>query len=415
MGAGAAAMSSLVTGKAIADDMADDIDPADYMPDNQTVVHAGLVWKLNTGANPEKLGGWLRRKMWLSDAGGLYYFSRQHNMPLGRSVLGLRVRELEGKGFKGYFAFEMYPSSKANFLMGGLTPMILATQTDDERKDWMVHLRKFEDDGDELDPLESFKGHGLQQERCRLATDDFTSLRAQARHSIQSFESCLNATSNASRLSSGGPNMFCQTFSAQTLGTAGPIIARRRSMDALVLKRHSWHENDPTSEAKPMPKPRRTIGMPPMVRSNSQDTFYEKKSTIIFMDWDDTLFPTTWVREDVGLNWRLPVSKQLEHDVTSNTIKGLLFKFSEKAGDFIKMACDLMHVVIITLALDPWVSLSATNFTPGAKELLGKCGVKVVYARDHMTEGMRKEYASDDFKSASYEADFWMRVKAAAM
>ena len=41
--------------------------------------------------------------------------------------------------------------------------------------------------------------------------------------------------------------------------------------------------------------------------------------------------------------------------------------------------------------------------------------IPVFYAREYITEDMKKTYKEKDFRTAAEEADFWMRAKANAM
>ena len=45
-------------------------------------------------------------------------------------------------------------------------------------------------------------------------------------------------------------------------------------------------------------------------RRNSQAFFSSKSQTLLIFDWDDTLFPTTYVRDDLDLAWNRPLKDQ---------------------------------------------------------------------------------------------------------
>lgn len=47
------------------------------------------------------------------------------------------------------------------------------------------------------------------------------------------------------------------------------------------------------------------------MRRSSQLQFACPSQTIIVFDFDDTLFPTTWLTEDAGLDWRFPLDHQV--------------------------------------------------------------------------------------------------------
>jgi len=58
----------------------------------------GLLWKLNTNADPKDLGSWLQRDMWLSNTGALCYFSQRDSKRLvlidGAKLCGAKVTVL---------------------------------------------------------------------------------------------------------------------------------------------------------------------------------------------------------------------------------------------------------------------------------------------------------------------------------
>lgn len=97
------------------------------------------------------------------------------------------------------------------------------------------------------------------------------------------------------------------------------------------------------------------------------------KETIIFLDWDDTLFPTSSViRESNGsFNIREDQLQQLEHNAVV-------------VRDFIRTACSLGRVAIVTLARRPWVEHAASACLPGVdwQAELEFLNIPVVYARE---------------------------------
>merc|ERR1719352_1345969 len=53
-------------------------------------------------------------------------------------------------------------------------------------------------------------------------------------------------------------------------------------------------------------------------RRNSQFMFSSQRQTVIIFDWDDTLFPTTYVRDDMELNYEQPMKDQQIDDMELN-------------------------------------------------------------------------------------------------
>eukprot|EP00930_Biecheleria_cincta_P098650 TRINITY_DN90305_c0_g1_i1.p1 TRINITY_DN90305_c0_g1~~TRINITY_DN90305_c0_g1_i1.p1 ORF type:complete len:394 (+),score=60.24 TRINITY_DN90305_c0_g1_i1:62-1183(+) len=97
------------------------------------------------------------------------------------------------------------------------------------------------------------------------------------------------------------------------------------------------------------------------------------KETVFFLDWDDTLFPTSSVvrRSNGSFDVRPDQLQQLEHHAVV-------------VRDFIRTACALGRVAIVTLARRPWVEHAARECLPGVDwqaefEFLN---IPVLYARE---------------------------------
>lgn len=117
-------------------------------------------------------------------------------------------------------------------------------------------------------------------------------------------------------------------------------------------------------------------------RRNSQDQFASKKQTIMVFDWDDTLFPTTWVRHYMGLHWKYPLDDQPINAVQKRKIKLALDELATEVETFITLALTKGHVVIVTLAKIPWVGLSCENFFPKIAKLIKDHDIRIVYAQE---------------------------------
>jgi len=151
------------------------------------------------------------------------------------------------------------------------------------------------------------------------------------------------------------------------------------------------------------------------VRRDSQVGFAGKSNTVLVLDWDDTLFPTTYVRQDCRLDWRRTVEAQVMPGRCRDELMANLDRLACKVEAFVNLACSLAHVVIVTLAKRPWVITSAENFMPRLRKMVQNKNIEIVYAREHITEEMKRDYAKNEFKSNDQEVDFWMRAKANAM
>lgn len=125
------------------------------------------------------------------------------------------------------------------------------------------------------------------------------------------------------------------------------------------------------------------LGSQQVSRRNSQSDFASQSQTIQIFDWDDTLFPTTWVRHYMGLHWKYPLDQQEGiTPVQKRKIKTALEDLQDEVEGMINLAFTKGHVVIVTLAKHPWVALSCENFFPKIKKLLNDKNVTIVYAQE---------------------------------
>jgi hypothetical protein len=152
-----------------------------------------------------------------------------------------------------------------------------------------------------------------------------------------------------------------------------------------------------------------------LIRHSSQEGFSQKENTVLILDWDDTIFPTTWIRQDLGLHWKHSLDSQVKDGPDKQEVEKLLATFCAKVRIFLKAACSIAHVVIVTLARNPWIQQSSHNFVKGLPELMKEMNIKVVYARDYITKSMQEEFAQIEFKTTEQELNHWTQAKARAM
>lgn len=151
----------------------------------------------------------------------------------------------------------------------------------------------------------------------------------------------------------------------------------------------------PSSPSKSKPKsPVKGRGM---VRRDSQLSFAEQSQTVIVFDWDDTLFPTSYVTEELEADWSRPLRKQKHlaaggHRCGSlEEIRRRLALCEKRASELLRKAHSLGHVVVVTLASSGWVKPLCENFYPQVGRLMADLGVRVVYAQEHLTDKDREE------------------------
>lgn len=98
---------------------------------------------------------------------------------------------------------------------------------------------------------------------------------------------------------------------------------------------------------------------------------------VIFLDWDDTLFPTSWLRKTVRSRGApaLPLGQLREHAVLIEKI--------------LRSAREVSKVAIVTLAKPGWVTNLAKEYFPGfdLESLLDELSIEIHYARDENCPG----------------------------
>jgi len=118
------------------------------------------------------------------------------------------------------------------------------------------------------------------------------------------------------------------------------------------------------------------------VRRNSQPLFADKRQTIIVLDWDDTLFPSSFIRQELGLTPKLPLNKQRISAKVRNYAEACLKESAIRIQAFLKVANRYGKLVIVTLARRPWVQDACAYFYPGVWQLLVSLQVQIVYAQE---------------------------------
>eukprot|EP00401_Gymnodinium_catenatum_P051338 CAMPEP_0117514392 /NCGR_PEP_ID=MMETSP0784-20121206/30045_1 /TAXON_ID=39447 /ORGANISM="" /LENGTH=399 /DNA_ID=CAMNT_0005310185 /DNA_START=29 /DNA_END=1228 /DNA_ORIENTATION=+ len=147
-------------------------------------------------------------------------------------------------------------------------------------------------------------------------------------------------------------------------------------------------------------------------RRNSQSDFAEKGQTIIVYDWDDTLFPTSFLMDQLKVDWNLPMGRQPTLDKFAKQ------DACEKIADCEAHAMEILqrsvlrgHVIVVTLARKGWVGQACRLFYPKVGEFLQSQRIPIIYAADFTSPAQKKLLLS---QSGSDEA-FYGIVKGRAI
>jgi hypothetical protein len=133
------------------------------------------------------------------------------------------------------------------------------------------------------------------------------------------------------------------------------------------------------------------------VSTGSQAEYLERDQTIIILDWDDTLCPTTWMKQE---QHRLKLANLTQ---LSEHYRDRLDMLARQCAAFLTAANELGRVVIVTNAVFPWVDSSCKCFLPSLYPLLKT--VSVIYARQ-----VYEDKASGNFMPKVFNTNFTTSV-----
>lgn len=131
-----------------------------------------------------------------------------------------------------------------------------------------------------------------------------------------------------------------------------------------------------------------------IVSTGSQAEYFKPEQTIILLDWDDTLCPSTWIRGNRGaLSFFKPAPQIDKYQLP-------LRKLEANCEALLRSAMKLGTVIIVTNAMEPWVETSSRHFLPGLLPLVHE--LPVIYARSvYETQACDPANASGEARRAA--------------
>mmetsp|Transcript_72406 Transcript_72406/g.162652 ORF Transcript_72406/g.162652 Transcript_72406/m.162652 type:complete len:418 (+) Transcript_72406:68-1321(+) len=147
-----------------------------------------------------------------------------------------------------------------------------------------------------------------------------------------------------------------------------------------------------------------------VARRDSQFNFANPDQTVVVFDWDDTLFPTTYVQDDLHLDWQVPLHRQR----IPTAAKEKIATCEMRAGELLEKAYSLSHVVVVTLASNGWVDLACEQIFPRVGNKLREMEIPVIYAQDAVGE-IQTTYDKAQFQSSADVERYWGLVKGHAI
>lgn len=110
-----------------------------------------------------------------------------------------------------------------------------------------------------------------------------------------------------------------------------------------------------------------------MCSTGSQSEYFKPEQTIILFDWDDTLCPSNWIRENrPALSFFKPAPQEEKYQRP-------LRELQKHVEATLRLAMKMGKVIIVTNAMEPWVETSCRNFLPLLVPIVMQ--IPVIYAR----------------------------------
>jgi hypothetical protein len=211
-----------------------------------------------------------------------------------------------------------------------------------------------------------------------------------------------------SHYSIGANSVLCMPTGAipEALGGKDGMASPSMASSALVALRRLFG-----GKKAPEKKAEAEVVIQRKDRRSSQHAFADRDQTIIMFDWDDTLFPTTFLRHDLGLSVRKHLKNQNLKPDSLAQIENCLARSAGHVDRLLRLADTCGKVVIVTLAKSPWVTDSCKYFYPGIGELIEKLNIKIVYAQ----EGKQVEYNKVNMMAEEQFEEFWAEMKGKAI
>jgi len=131
-------------------------------------------------------------------------------------------------------------------------------------------------------------------------------------------------------------------------------------------------------------------GLDCISNADSSNRFAQADETLIFFDWDDTLFPTTEFID----RWHLKIESGNPEKIVPSLERlkeeqlNWLQIWQESLQQLLTSVCSLGRCVIVTNSKGPWVHDCIEQLAPNLLDLFsGPAGPKVIYAREVLQAG----------------------------
>jgi len=176
-------------------------------------------------------------------------------------------------------------------------------------------------------------------------------------------------------------------FSWEVDAVVGPLLSLRTKMGPIATDKAGHLNLDAVEKMKTEGRLRAGSQMS---LATSNGLYGEPQQTLIFLDWDDTVFPTYALFR----KWKLPTQSSLWPSLNmTDELNTDLQIWRDALYHYLLTVCSLSkRVVIVTNARRPWVDDCMEYFAPNVKPLFEQeHGLHVVYARESISSRLQKD------------------------
>lgn len=141
-----------------------------------------------------------------------------------------------------------------------------------------------------------------------------------------------------------------------------------------------------------------------LIRRSSQIQFQDRHQTAVVLDWDDTLFPTSFIEQSN--------EKDMEEDERKD-FRRKIEECQQSAEKMLKLAYSLGRIMIVTLSGRIKMKRLAEKFYPRVWKFLEQFEIRIVYAMD-----LHKALTSKDQPKKAHEefsVGHWAQIKGRAI
>jgi hypothetical protein len=210
----------------------------------------------------------------------------------------------------------------------------------------------------------------------------------------------LSGTSIASKLS--GSSASVASTSAESISSLETNQSRFNPIKALkkAFKRNGSKPNVERRQLKTF------------IRQSSQHKFKDSDQTAIVFDFDDTLFPTTFLEGESGLEGKTPADIETH---MMNEFEGALSKIEEcqaAAESMLQCALSFGRVFIVTLSTRGIFKNRCEAWYPRVWKLFNESQITVVHAMDIHRASLQAGQKNDN---SNFSSGHWAFVKGKAI